>query len=1436
MTRLIQTCAAIGLAAALLLGIGATMPALAAPVLTNGDFEDNPPPNMGNNFTNVGAPWIYGSGQGPNVVKVDGPGGYNYGSSGPESDASAPGAGVPQHYLDIADGNNDFYQVFTPLCTGEVVYSASFSSRANSVGVAGITIVNDTDSSIVGARQQTSLPAGNSMTDPWVQVTYTTSLAAGTAYRFLVDMDNNMNMDNAFVEFETYCPQHADQTVTKTCAPASLNADGTVAISCDITVTSGPLGAGTTELRDAFTMGGNAVGGVTAVVTSPDPWVCDPVSFLSSATPICTIDNMQFPASGTSTVNVALTLPEGTTGTAENCARMRDDGMAQDEDGPGDCVEIVLPDPVEDVDPQLCTAFEPEVTCDTATGETIVTLTNSANGFDPSQIAITSQTSGVGALQSSANPLQVLLTGAQAGQNISLWVDAIEKDGGSAKGLDTCCMGEISVQIPEDFVCERPPVLEVTKTCENIDGPVAQMQRCTIDVTYSGPPPSPALTVTDTLSGAGATLTGLPSSTDNWACTGTAPATCTIDAASDPSIDWSNFNSTLVFDVLYQDEFENCANAAASGIEDEACYSSADPDLTITKTANQAECTVGQPCDFTITVTNPSASNFSGPISLTDAVIANPYGQFTAIAPPLCPIADIASGTCTGNASIPAGGAQAYTVTWVPTLNPAGDSEYSTTNCAGVSSAGGTAGYQLGNPETAGNLVCATVTILPPDIEITKTGPATCDVGETCIYDITVTNGAAPYSGPILIYDTAPTGFNVVSVTPAPAGCGGGLPAQSFICVTQASLPANGSQTYQMSIQGNLSADMKDSENCAGLFSVSPDAAVGDYSTNGPGMSPALQTIVSQGTQLGEACVFVTVPDDIDDPLPICGNGTVEAGEMCDDGNGANGDGCSNQCTVGSLSNLMWIDKVCAPAVAGPMGLDIACTITINANGPWPVGGIKFTEVMGQSLSPSDTGATLGPIGWPDIGATQSGLTPPNTPVNLNVTNGQLPSSGTTTINAVVHVMNEGYLYETNNCATVQALDANGQPIGPPITDCENFTPPATAKVAQTGPDLVIQKTPTGPCTADLETRTYTCDFKITVTNAGSGDYLGPVVLTDTFKGPAAVSDVTFSGPLDCRRVGDGAFCLNGDASVPAGGEAFILLKTTHPADGPMTFQNCPGLGAGDDPKAQAMVVQTALKALGKYDGGIDGQIGRKSRAAIADLQTALGLPATGEIDQSLMDGLGVPNGEPAPCVTVALPPMPEPPKVCEEGSVLDADGNCACAFDGMTQTSETACECPKGTDFVAGKGCVEIIDEPKGASCDRATTVAKGGECLCKFKSMYQKDETSCGCIKGTKFAPGKGCIKPQPKETGTPKGPRCDLATTIERGGKCVCSIENYLPISPTQCAHERKVKRECPKGLVFLMGMGCVEKEIYFDGGGGQEDKGEDCETIDGVRECN
>lgn len=65
--------------------------------------------------------------------------------------------------------------------------------------------------------------------------------------------------------------------------------------------------------------------------------------------------------------------------------------------------------------------------------------------------------------------------------------------------------------------------------------------------------------------------------------------------------------------------------------------------------------------------------------------------------------------------------------------------------------------------------------------------------------------------------------------------------------------------------------------------------------------------------------------DDDDAPPGTCGNGIVEDGEQCDDGNLANGDGCNASCYVEPHIAASWqLQTVAGTPVACPAAVDIA--------------------------------------------------------------------------------------------------------------------------------------------------------------------------------------------------------------------------------------------------------------------------------------------------------------------------------------------------------------------------------------------------------------------------------------------------------------------------------------------------------------------------------
>jgi uncharacterized repeat protein (TIGR01451 family) len=212
-------------------------------LIVNPGFENNPPPNFGNNIGHSIAPWTLGAGNSSNVVAVDGGVNFNYGNGGPTLDADpATAAGVRQHYLDIASGANDFYQSFTvPTCGGPAgqvraaTFSGWFSTRDNLSGNGSVSIRSGTGTAgtqlaIANAILPPPAPL-TSATAPWVQVSGTVNVTTGSTISYVVSMDNNLNFDQAFLSFDAAGCVTSTITLQKAWVGAAVGDTASITIS-----------------------------------------------------------------------------------------------------------------------------------------------------------------------------------------------------------------------------------------------------------------------------------------------------------------------------------------------------------------------------------------------------------------------------------------------------------------------------------------------------------------------------------------------------------------------------------------------------------------------------------------------------------------------------------------------------------------------------------------------------------------------------------------------------------------------------------------------------------------------------------------------------------------------------------------------------------------------------------------------------------------------------------------------------------------------------------------------------------------------------------------------------------------------------------------------------------------------------------------------------
>ena len=114
----------------------------------------------------------------------------------------------------------------------------------------------------------------------------------------------------------------------------------------------------------------------------------------------------------------------------------------------------------------------------------------------------------------------------------------------------------------------------------------------------------------------------------------------------------------------------------------------------------------------------------------------------------------------------------------------------------------------------------------------------------------------------------------------------------------------------------------------------------------------------------------------------------------------------------------------------------------------------------------------------------------------------------------------------------------------------------------------------------------------------------------------------------------------------------------------------------------------------------------------------------------------------------------------------------------------------------------VPVVTIPKEPKCDPATTVSKGGKCVCEYRNMVQTSATACACTRGFKFVAGKGCIKPEPQ---------CKQGQRFEpQRGRCepVCGKGFDYSVKRNACIARQP---DCKQGTIFNARSGKCEPVV-------------------------
>jgi uncharacterized repeat protein (TIGR01451 family)/fimbrial isopeptide formation D2 family protein len=291
--------------------------------------------------------------------------------------------------------------------------------------------------------------------------------------------------------------------------------------------------------------------------------------------------------------------------------------------------------------------------------------------------------------------------------------------------------------------------LAVTKTVDDPTPNVGAIVAFSVAVSNSGPNSAHNVVIHDALPAGLTFVSAAPSQgtydagTGNWdagTISPSSPVTMIIQATVTGHAAMTNTASVASLDEAQTSLLNDAASATVTPQQ---------ADLAVAKTVDVIGPEIGDPIQFTVSVTN------NGPDAATNVVVADalPAGLTFVSAAPTQGDYDHSAGIWTVGSM-----ARGATVSMVVDATVALGGSY--TNTATVS------GDQY-DPEPANNVAHVSLTSRTADIAVTKTvDDSTPNVGDTVTYTVTVTNNGPDPASQLVVTDAIPDGLTLVSAAP----------------------------------------------------------------------------------------------------------------------------------------------------------------------------------------------------------------------------------------------------------------------------------------------------------------------------------------------------------------------------------------------------------------------------------------------------------------------------------------------------------------------------------------------------------------------------------------------------------------------------------------------------------------------------------------------